>query len=675
MRSSAHVSIGSSLSRLGLRSVLGVGLLAFLSASPAWAAPPLESRDQLIQRAQPAAGYSYWWGHGCWRTDGQDRGSCSGSCPSCTHGGSKGADCSGFVGKVWQVPNASPVTQDSHPYSTWNFENQSDHWIHKDRGSCTRGDALVYNTDGHGHIVLFESGDPWGWAWTYEARGCSYGIVHNSRSIGSSYVCIERHNLGQGTDESGCTQQQRQNCAAFGCHCVDGECNGGYCPGTGCTAQQAANCGAFGCNCVDGECNGGYCDGTGCTAKETNDCAAFGCGCVDHACSGGYCPGTGCTAKKTNDCGAFGCSCVDQNCNGGYCDGSGCTAKEITDCGGFGVNCVDHQCSGGYGEGSGCTAKEISDCGAFGCGCVDHQCGGGFCEGSGCTARQTLDCDDQDRPCEVGECVQPSEYCTVGVEHATCLPDGQLAHCTDQGLIDRVEECPGGQYCQQGACVANACEPDCAGRACGPDPICGRACGTCPANQVCDEAGRCVNGDCEEDCLGRQCGPDPRCGQSCGDCPEGSSCSAGGACILDADSERGILTGLVRSPADEGGEPGEPVRDARVWLETGLEATGFPDGRFRFVLDPGEYQVNAEAEGYAAGRSTCQVEADMETECDVVLLDADSGHAGPDGGGDHGKDAVVSGGCASTGGRGSPALALLLVLALFLTRLRVASDE
>ena len=55
------------------------------------------------------------------------------------------------------MPNASDVAQDAHPYSTWHFYNQSDHWIHKDRGACTRGDALVYHSDGSGHIVLFES--------------------------------------------------------------------------------------------------------------------------------------------------------------------------------------------------------------------------------------------------------------------------------------------------------------------------------------------------------------------------------------------------------------------------------------------------------------------------------------------------------------------------------------
>ncbi len=141
-------------------------------------------------------------------------------------------------------------------------------------------------------------------------------------------------------------------------------------------------CGHYGCQCVDGQCNGGFCPGTGCTAKETSDCAHFGCNCVDHQCNGGYCAGSGCTAKEINDCSKFGCNCVDHQCSGGYCPDTGCTAKEINDCSKFACDCVDHQCSGGYGcgsKGTGCTAKETTDCQKSGCNCYDHKCTGGGC--------------------------------------------------------------------------------------------------------------------------------------------------------------------------------------------------------------------------------------------------------------------------------------------------------
>jgi hypothetical protein len=147
----------------------------------------------VFDRARLGVGYSYYWGHGSWRDDGTQPGSCSGTCPSCTHTGQYGADCSGFVAKVWQIPGPSPLTTDLHPYATYNFYNQSTHWSRVDRATIRPGDALVYNANGAGHIMLFESGsDPWGNIWTYEARGCSYGIVHNLRVAGATYVAIRR---------------------------------------------------------------------------------------------------------------------------------------------------------------------------------------------------------------------------------------------------------------------------------------------------------------------------------------------------------------------------------------------------------------------------------------------------------------------------------------------------
>ena len=151
---------------------------------------------RIFELARSGVGYSYYWGHGSWGTDGRNRGSCSGSCPSCTHSGRYGADCSGFVAKVWQIPSASPVTTDAHPYSTYNFYNSATRWSRVSRGSMRPGDALVYNASGSGHIVLYESGsDPWGSVWLYEARGCATGIVHNLRAMGSSYVAIRREGL------------------------------------------------------------------------------------------------------------------------------------------------------------------------------------------------------------------------------------------------------------------------------------------------------------------------------------------------------------------------------------------------------------------------------------------------------------------------------------------------
>jgi hypothetical protein len=152
-----------------------------------------------LSRASSGEGFSYWWGHGRWLDSGptaSTRGSCSGSCPSCSHGGSYGADCSGYVAKIWRVPASNaPVSVDSHPYSTGSFLNTTGggQWSRVSRSGLRPGDSLVYNNGSAGHIAWVRGGDAWGALDLYEARGCSYGIVRNTRSLGSTYVAIRRN--------------------------------------------------------------------------------------------------------------------------------------------------------------------------------------------------------------------------------------------------------------------------------------------------------------------------------------------------------------------------------------------------------------------------------------------------------------------------------------------------
>lgn len=155
--------------------------------------------EQGLERARAGVGFSYWWGGAHWSMSGPasaGAGSCSGSCPSCTHHGSNGADCSGYVAKIWGVPAGNAdVERAWHPYSTVDFDGGTGggQWSHISRGSARRGDAFVYNSGGHGHIFLFDSGDPWGSMWAYEAKGCSYGIVHDLRTASSAYGVIRRN--------------------------------------------------------------------------------------------------------------------------------------------------------------------------------------------------------------------------------------------------------------------------------------------------------------------------------------------------------------------------------------------------------------------------------------------------------------------------------------------------
>ncbi len=152
------------------------------------------SPDNAIARAKAAVGFSYYWGGGAWLAGGVSTGSagsCSGSCPSCSHSGKYGADCSGLVAKAWQF-GAKALEVNSHPYSTASFVSDTSSWSTVSRSSLRKGDALVYNSGGHGHVVLYEKGDGWGTPTVIECRGCAYGCVYNARSFSSSFKAIRR---------------------------------------------------------------------------------------------------------------------------------------------------------------------------------------------------------------------------------------------------------------------------------------------------------------------------------------------------------------------------------------------------------------------------------------------------------------------------------------------------
>jgi uncharacterized protein YraI len=149
-----------------------------------------------IARAKSGTGFSYWWGHGRFLDAGptsSTAGSCSGSCPSCSHSGTYGGDCSGYAAKVWEVPSSNDVlSSDSHPYSTSDFNVDSSQWSTVSRSSLKEADALVYNSGGEGHIFIYDSGDGWGSIYAYECKGCSYGCVAGFRTASSSYHGIRR---------------------------------------------------------------------------------------------------------------------------------------------------------------------------------------------------------------------------------------------------------------------------------------------------------------------------------------------------------------------------------------------------------------------------------------------------------------------------------------------------
>lgn len=204
----AHVKVVDGSPQNGFYKVDHAGTVGFSYgiyyaqvSAPAPSNPPSggsagSSRSNAIARAKAGVGFSYHWGHGSWLAQGPSSataGSCSGSCPSCSHSGRYGADCSGFVAKVWAVPSSNAdLASDQHPYSTVNFDNETTHWQPISRSNLVQADALVYNSGGSGHVVLYSSGDGWGSMYTYECRGCAAGCVYNLRTASSAYKAIRR---------------------------------------------------------------------------------------------------------------------------------------------------------------------------------------------------------------------------------------------------------------------------------------------------------------------------------------------------------------------------------------------------------------------------------------------------------------------------------------------------
>ncbi len=115
-----------------------------------------------------------------------------------------------------------------------------------------------------------------------------------------------------------------------------------------------------------------------------------------------------------------------------------------------------------------------------------------------------------------------------------CVPnceagDGTPLECGADGCGSLCGVCGFGFECKAGLCAVE-CLADCAGRECGPDPVCDESCGTCDDGFFCNPAGKC-NPICDPEinCATYECGPDG-CGGSCGTCPGNEICTDAQVC-------------------------------------------------------------------------------------------------------------------------------------------------
>ncbi len=196
LSSSANSQIGwLPISYRGLNGYMASSLLV-ASTTPEVSTAAGARREEILSRARGALGYSYWRGRSRWRPFEALPGEPTEYTPGVSTGGT---DCSGLVGKVWQVPAWNTNTLDhKRAYVTRHFRySTSREWMRVSRSQVLPADAYVWN-DGAatGHIVLVRGTDAWGSVLTMEAKGKKYGIVEDTRkSMGSQYVAIRLKDL------------------------------------------------------------------------------------------------------------------------------------------------------------------------------------------------------------------------------------------------------------------------------------------------------------------------------------------------------------------------------------------------------------------------------------------------------------------------------------------------
>ncbi len=205
-----------------------------------------------------------------------------------------------------------------------------------------------------GHVMIFESNTSWGGIWVYEAKGCNYGVVHNTRSVSwGTWTVAERKNLVGTQCSPG--QVQTQGC--------------GKCGSKERTCSATGNWGSWGGCAGRGPCSPGQTQSQGC-----GNCGNKGRSCQSNCQWGGWgsCQGQGsCAPGQVNtegcgNCGNHGRSC-QSNCQwGGWgsCEGQGpCAPGQVhtEDCGDCGTHTRGCQTNCYWADWSPCEGPDPGD--------------------------------------------------------------------------------------------------------------------------------------------------------------------------------------------------------------------------------------------------------------------------------------------------------------------------
>lgn len=117
----------------------------------------------------------------------------------------EGCDCSAYVNKCWAIPDYTATsTVAGHPYNTTTYYYYNcPYAVSKDRNNPQYLMTWVYQSEAGGpgnHMGLFHTNNGDGTWWMREAKGSSYGIVVNSRSLSTliswNYRCFDRKDWG-----------------------------------------------------------------------------------------------------------------------------------------------------------------------------------------------------------------------------------------------------------------------------------------------------------------------------------------------------------------------------------------------------------------------------------------------------------------------------------------------